>query len=210
MVTGISVTQATDQLIDKKGFAQTLASWLNELHRISVKPEHELLLKGAADWRLDFSTRGKRFLEHLPQYQAHFEAADFNPHDLIEICEMMSEWDFSSTPRSFIHADLYHRHVLVEPDTLNPTGLIDWGDCQIGHPGIDLAVGFMLTPAVFEDFITAYGEVDAQMMKVVLFNAYFGATSFLPYAFERKVPEFKHWAKLTLDRVIDAIELYGV
>jgi len=43
--------------------------------------------------------------------------------------------------RAVVHGDLYPRHVLAD-DARRVTGVIDWGDVHIGHPGVDLSLGF--------------------------------------------------------------------
>ncbi len=60
-----------------------------------------------------------------------------------------------------VHGDLHLRHVLVGP-TGRAAGIIDWGDCCVGDPSIDLSFGF----AAFEGdsldaFVAAYGGVSA-------------------------------------------------
>ena len=37
----------------------------------------------------------------------------------------------------FVHGDLYSRHLLVD-DAGRPCGVIDWGDCHVGDPAVDL------------------------------------------------------------------------
>ncbi|MBS1715534.1 MAG: phosphotransferase [Armatimonadetes bacterium] len=43
--------------------------------------------------------------------------------------------------RTVVHGDLYPRHVLAD-DACLLTGVIDWGDVHIGHPGVDLSLAF--------------------------------------------------------------------
>jgi aminoglycoside phosphotransferase (APT) family kinase protein len=44
------------------------------------------------------------------------------------------------TEGRFLHGDLGRMHVMVEADTGRVTGLIDWGDVQVGDPAWDLAI----------------------------------------------------------------------
>ena len=39
-----------------------------------------------------------------------------------------------------LHGDLARMHILVEPEHGNLTGVIDWGDLQVGDPAWDLAI----------------------------------------------------------------------
>ena len=206
LLRGISITEATDTLINDNKIAETLASWIRELHQIPVTKEHEALLTSTSDWQLDFQHRGTRFIEHLPQYRPHFENAGFDTHQLLDICSELREWKFTKERRCFIHGDLYHRHILVDSRDLKPTGIIDWGDLQIGQPGIDLVTAFVFSPSSYEHFFNAYGNIDEETKRAFLFKAFFAFTSFLPYAFERNVPSFTHWSVMSLRRVLEVMD----
>ncbi len=62
-----------------------------------------------------------------------------------------------------VHADLNADHVLVDPATGAPTGVIDFGDVEIGDPALDWTCIFegplaeAMTPAGVEAAIAAYG-----------------------------------------------------
>jgi aminoglycoside phosphotransferase (APT) family kinase protein len=62
------------------------------------------------------------------------------------------------------HGDLHPRHVLVDEGGA-VSGIIDWGDCCIGSPAVDLAIVTALSPAEQEAFFRAYGEVDARQWR---------------------------------------------
>ena len=93
----------------------------------------------------------------------------------------------------------------MEPATFAPSGLIDWGDTHIGHPGIDLAVGMIFTEEAFQTFLNAYGDVDNETINLLLFHAFCHHMSFLPYTCEQNRSHLKQWASMALARAIDEI-----
>jgi aminoglycoside phosphotransferase (APT) family kinase protein len=42
-------------------------------------------------------------------------------------------------PLRATHNDLHAEHLLLDPETLRPTGLIDWSDVKLGDPAVDFA-----------------------------------------------------------------------
>ena len=44
-----------------------------------------------------------------------------------------------SIPNALLHGDLTHVHILYDPDGKRLTGIIDFGDVQMGHPAYDVA-----------------------------------------------------------------------
>jgi len=93
----------------------------------------------------------------------------------------------------------------MNPSTMAPTGLIDWGDTHIGHPGIDLAVGMIFTEETFQIFLNAYGDIDNETINLLLFHAFCHHMSFLPYTCEQNRSHLKQWTSMVLARVIDEI-----
>jgi aminoglycoside phosphotransferase (APT) family kinase protein len=62
------------------------------------------------------------------------------------------------------HGDLHPRHVLVNDDGI-VSGVIDWGDCCIGSPGVDLAIVTALPLSERVAFFRIYGEVDPRLWR---------------------------------------------
>ena len=62
--------------------------------------------------------------------------------------------------RALVHGDLHVRHVLVDPATGAPTGVIDWGDVCIADPSVDLSLAWSLLDREGRAaFWAAYGPV---------------------------------------------------
>lgn len=60
----------------------------------------------------------------------------------------------------FLHGDLHFKNMLVDEQG-RVSGIIDWGDMNVGHPACDLSVAYsFLPPQARPEFFAAYGEVD--------------------------------------------------
>jgi aminoglycoside phosphotransferase (APT) family kinase protein len=60
----------------------------------------------------------------------------------------------------FLHGDLHFKNMLVD-ERGRVSGIIDWGDMNVGHPACDLSVAYsFLPPQARSEFFAAYGEVD--------------------------------------------------
>lgn len=78
------------------------------------------------------------------------------------------------------HGDLYPRHVLADRD-LNITGIIDWGDVHLGHPGADLSLAYTFFDAaereefwrIYEHPVSEEGLIFAQLKAILYAFALF-------------------------------------
>ena len=62
-----------------------------------------------------------------------------------------------------VHGDLHVRHVLVDPATGEPSGVIDWGDVCLADPAVDLSLAWSLLDATGRAaFYASYGPVPAE------------------------------------------------
>lgn len=205
MLVGKSLTDATNNYIDDKLFAENLAKWLKQLHLIKVRPSDRDHYKDFIDIKFNLAHRVKRSHENIAQYEHFYHEAGFDTKTLLECIEIMKGFDLGSNPKVYIHGDLYHRHIIVNPTNLSPVGLIDWGDICLSHPAIDLAVGMIFTPDVFEHFLQSYGDIDHHIRSTLSMHAFAHSMSFLPYAFEVNKHPLKHWAVLVFKRAIQEI-----
>ena len=211
MIQGIPLCDAFSKPINDDNFAITLAGWLKELHAISVDSQHVAMVHGDFHGKLAVGTRTSHCKNNLERYQYYFEQAGFDKNALFNVLSVLSQFKFSSTKPSFLHGDLYSRHIIVNPSTLLPAGLIDWGDVHIGPPGIDLSSGMVFSERALGVFLTAYGGVDDQMHRMMIYHSFCHGMSFLPYAFEQGKEELKCWATIVLQRCVEEIEkLHGI
>ena len=80
------------------------------------------------------------------------------------------------------HGDLYSKHILLSDDNkLN--AIIDWGDCELMSPAIDLRMIYQLLPHTsHETFWNAYGEMDLKTKKLALVLSIYSASVICWYA----------------------------
>ncbi|MGL5741583.1 MAG: phosphotransferase family protein [Legionella sp.] len=206
MILGQPVSDVAPSLIDDRQFAITLASWLRALHAVPVQEEHHLLIKGNQQWRYDLHHRMSRCMENLTRYEAYFLQLGFEKTRLLETINLLPYLTFKENKKSYLHADLYSRHVVIGPKTMMPSGLIDCGDMHIGHPGIDLAVGMIFTEETFQVFLNHYGNIDDDAMHLLLFHSFCHHMIFLPYTCEQNKENLKKWAARVLNRAIHEIK----
>ncbi|MBA3535012.1 MAG: phosphotransferase [Tatlockia sp.] len=206
MIPGKPVSDAMQTLIADTSFAKTLASWLAELHAVPIKKEHRSLISHEL-WQYDVNQRISRCKGNLSSYENYYLESGFDKTTLEEIIALLPSLTFKENKKTYLHGDLYSRHVVMNPETLTPTGLIDWGDIHIGHPGIDLAVGMIFEEEAFQAFIYAYGSADEEMINLLLFHAFCHHMCFLPYTCEQNKPQLNKWASMVLTRVINAIKV---
>jgi len=106
--------------IDRDDFSNTTeirgksSSWVEEIHA-ELDPALDELVASGALTRAQASALGDEMEELRPAIASLDEGR-------------------------FLHGDLARMHVFVEPTRGNLTGLIDWGDVQVGDPAWDLAI----------------------------------------------------------------------
>lgn len=209
LLPGAPLCECSPTLIQDKVFAKTLASWLKELHTIKVTEECTYLIKGDHSWRLNVKQRIECCEDNITKYEGYFLQAGFEKAQLSEIISRLKPLKLITPKKVFLHGDLYCRHVLVDPVTFLPSGLIDWGDVHVGDPGIDLAVSMIFTESTLRTFLDHYGNIDQQRFILMLFHAFCHSMSFLPYAYEQNQPSLKNWAGMILERIIEEISKLG-
>lgn len=66
----------------------------------------------------------------------------------------------SESRTCLVHSDLNPKNLLIDPDTLEITGLVDWEFAHAGHPGTDVGnvVRFDRAPAYVEAVVAGYRE----------------------------------------------------
>ena len=205
IITGNSVADVTQSFIADAQFAITLARWLAELHAIPVTEHYAAVIKGNQNWRYDVPHRVSRCKENLANYEKYFLELGFDKKTLLQVIASLLHLTFKEDKQSYLHGDLYCRHVMVSSAVFTPSGLIDWGDTHIGHPGIDLAIGMIFTEEAFQVFLDAYGHIDDSTFNLLLFHTFCHHMSFLPYACEQNRPHLKSWASMVLTKVIHEI-----
>ena len=207
MLIGYALSDSASFLIDSKQFAKVLACWLRELHHLPVTSVHIQSVKGEYEWKVNVLHRLTGAKDNLAKYEKYYQDAGLNYEILLQTIQYMESWRFQPSKRCFVHGDLYARHIIVN-NQLMPIGIIDWGDIHIGHPGIDLAVGMIFTPKVFQEFLASYGAIDEETYRILLFHSFCHSMSFLPYAFEQNKENLMGWATIVLKRTVNEINTH--
>lgn len=135
--------------------AKELAVFLKQLHTLPVKEAMDVNLR--FDWNGKANSYTKvptvqKLLKKLSDDGIVSRAKDFS-----RLLEILSEEHIDSS-RQICHGDLRPEHLLIENGHL--TGVVDWGDCCISSPGIDLAIIYSyLHPDAHATFWEHYGEI---------------------------------------------------
>lgn len=196
-ILGSSLCDISNPLIDSKDLAKELASWLKELHSIEIKTNYKYNTED--NWRLDTKNRFEKAQHSINQYESLYCANGFNPPELIEVIQSFHNLKFKAYKPCHIHGDLYYKHIMVDKN-LQLTGLIDWGDTHVGHPGIDIAAALMIfTDEALEEFLKIYGPIDK---KVAAFRSLCHGLTLLPYAAKQEDLKLMNWSISALNRSI--------
>lgn len=155
--------ESLDQIsvADERRLAHQLGQFLRELHDVPITESapHDELRRADISYRIELLQ--KRLL-----------ADDFNH---IERSTMQRAFEVSqaakpSPIRSWVHGDLYPRHVIVENDQVS--GIIDWGDMHVGDPAIDASMAFTQGSTVNQEaFWNAYQPPDSDFQIRAAFRA---------------------------------------
>lgn len=150
--------------------AQQLAAFLTTLHRFRLAPVKEIYgeVHDAAAWRQSirelYADVNEKVMPLLsPALQAKTRA-------LWQFLDDDANWQFTAC---LTHADLGPDHILYDAPTEAITGIIDWGDAEVGDPAMDFA-GFLgdYGPAFTDATLAAYGnEIDPALRQRAQFYA---------------------------------------
>ncbi|MFN7038085.1 MAG: phosphotransferase [Alphaproteobacteria bacterium] len=190
--------------------AITLGTWLKELHSIPISKELCGKIKGNNSWRLNKDNRIQVLLNTVTKYEHHFIKGGNDIKFLVSSIENLSNLNFNVDPAKFccLHGDLYSKHIIVDKAGI-PFGLIDWGDTHIGHPAIDLSVGFMIfDESARESFFDSYGKIDDNTLNIAIFRSFCHAI--VAYAYFCEIGETNSilWTKAAIDNSIKAVTAY--
>ena len=123
------------------GTAVVLGEFLKSLHQVPLTPELTSSLptgphgRASIDWLLDrIQFRRDAVITSHPERKAW-------AGELSAFADDLSQDLLGEDQSVVIHGDLYPRHILADQNH-QITGIIDWGDVQIGHPSSDLSVAF--------------------------------------------------------------------
>jgi aminoglycoside phosphotransferase (APT) family kinase protein len=131
---------------------QQIGRFLRELHSFPKEQAAALgvLAYSAESWRafyVDFHAQCDRRVNPLLAASERERVADFWSGFLDD------DRNFRFAP-SLVHADLGPSHILVDPETGEVSGVIDFGDARVGDPAIDIVGLLRVESAV----LAGYGD----------------------------------------------------
>jgi aminoglycoside phosphotransferase (APT) family kinase protein len=205
LIQGKTLCDAAEAFITSHQFAEIFANWLKELHSIPIMPGHQDLLKST--WRLDIENRITALLNSLSKYQEYYQLSGFSINQLEETIKAFANLNVVEYSQVYLHGDLYFKHIMVN-NNIMPTGLIDWGDIHIGHPGIDLSAAIMIfDDKTLDHFFKSYGTKNEELMKVAVFRALCHNLIFLPYAWTNNHTKARDWCIKAISRTMHLYQI---
>jgi aminoglycoside phosphotransferase (APT) family kinase protein len=119
------------------GVAATIGRFLRSLHSINPVLAHQIA-KEDADGAAAIANGRKEVLEELPLLEAYL-GAELCQHCQRFFQDEMNRPEEYTGPGCLVHGDLQAEHILIDADTCEITGMIDWSDAYIGDPAEDFA-----------------------------------------------------------------------
>ncbi|QJD82667.1 phosphotransferase [Cohnella herbarum] len=143
----------------RKLSASTLAIFLKSLHAFPVQIAQENGVQHDHRNLTDIATRKEKMQKFLSDIALHFSEEEYRA--LSNYLEQLTTEKVKQKD-VFLHGDLHFKNMLVDENG-KVSGIIDWGDINIGHPACDLNVVYsFLPPDARSSFFEEYGEVDEE------------------------------------------------
>lgn len=136
-----------------------LAHFLKSLHSFPIQKAQEYGIQNDHRNLTDISQRKQKMYTFISKLDSYLDEK--------ELCTIHKYLDGLVIDRVepkyvFLHGDLHFKNILVDERGL-VSGIIDWGDMNIGHPACDLSVGYsFFPPHARPDFFEQYGGVDEE------------------------------------------------
>jgi aminoglycoside phosphotransferase (APT) family kinase protein len=137
----------------------TLAHFLKRLHAFPVHVAQENGIQHDHRNLTNIALRKEKMLKFLSDLTMHIKEEEH-----CAIADYLEQLKTGQVKQRnvFLHGDLHFKNMLVD-EFGKVSGIIDWGDMNIGHPACDLNVVYsFLPPHARSDFFREYGEVDEE------------------------------------------------
>ncbi|MDR0269358.1 phosphotransferase [Paenibacillus sp.] len=148
---------------------------------------------------IDIASRKEKMLNFLSDLKAHIPYDDY-----IQIAEYLQQLNVERVhPKDvFLHGDLHFKNMLVN-EAGQISGIIDWGDMNVGHPASDLNIAYsFFPPGVRDAFFKAYGEVDEETKMLARLIAVYIPMLILLQAISDKDYKIAEEAKANIKRAL--------
>lgn len=173
---GISAEHVTEKVCNNS--IERLGLFLKQLHSIDESTAISLGAQVQLFDRTEIDKALRTFTDRLNQV---LDVGRY-PIDMQSIQQHLAQIQTIklSSSRCLVHGDLHFKHLLFDQERL--TGVIDWGDCGINHPVIDLSIVWLLYPKQYHEyFLAIYGFVDEISWCYARFLGLYSAVTFLLY-----------------------------
>jgi aminoglycoside phosphotransferase (APT) family kinase protein len=177
----------------------TLAQFLKRLHEFPVQLAQEYGVSYDTRNLTDIALRKEKMLKILSDLTIHIQE-----EERCAIAEYLHrlKTDQEKQRYVFLHGDLHFKNMLVDKNG-KISGIIDWGDINIGHPACDLNIVYsFFSPHARISFFKEYGEVDEDTKVLARLIAVFIPMLILMQAIDEKDERIAEEAKANIKRAL--------
>ncbi|MBP1964563.1 phosphotransferase [Paenibacillus aceris] len=176
-----------------------LAQFLKRLHAFPVQIAQENGIQRDHRNLTDLTERKEKMLKFLSDLSPHLKREEHRA--ILDYLEQHTT-DRVQQRYVFLHGDLHFKNILVNKRG-EVSGIIDWGDMNLGHPACDLNVAYsFLPPHARSDFFREYGEVDEETKVLARMIAVYIPMLILMQAIDEKDNEVAVEAKAIIARAL--------
>ncbi|MBD2869114.1 phosphotransferase [Paenibacillus arenilitoris] len=179
--------------------ATTLAQFLKGLHAFPVKVAREIGVQHDHRNLTDIALRKEKMHKCITDLARHFSKEEY--HAITNYLEQLRT-ERVKPKHVFLHGDLHFKNILVEKNG-KVSGVIDWGDVNIGHPACDLNVVYsFLPPEARADIFNVYGDVDEETKILARLIAMYIPTGIMMQAIDDNDERLVDEAKANIKRAL--------
>lgn len=136
-IPGVQFKKNISGTFSKEELCQTagqIGNFLNKLHSLPIDKSIELgvrQVESLATWKIKFEKIKTKVFPHIPGPEQDWATSIFQNFFTTVLKNPM--------PLTVIHSDIMPEHIIVNPKTHTLSGIIDFGDIEIGDPAYDFA-----------------------------------------------------------------------
>ncbi|AIQ52544.1 phosphotransferase [Paenibacillus sp. FSL R7-0331] len=139
--------------------AETLAKFLRRLHEFPVQAALKCGVQQDHRNLTDITSRKVKMEGFLTKVVEHLSPEESG---VIEAYISTLQKDRVEAVNALLHGDLHFKNMLVNENGI-VSGIIDWGDLNVGHPACDLSVAYSFLPPYARGlFFETYGGADEE------------------------------------------------
>lgn len=179
--------------------ATALAQFLKGLHTFPVQIAKENGMQRDHRNLTDIALRKEKMQRFITDISPHLSKEKYDA--LLNYLEQLKT-DRVRQKNVLLHGDLHFKNMLVDKNG-RVSGIIDWGDVNIGHPACDLNVVYSFLPQYARsNFFEEYGEVDEETRALARLIAIYIPILILMQAIEEKDETLVDEAKGNINRAL--------